>query len=191
MGRNVHEKMRAAAAEASTTLKVFHRHGLVTNFEAMKAGIRRFVGVSMCHSRDEAGNPCGDHGKFMTTDLPEELPQTKEYLMAVCEGHLACMDEATARRAAAFGRCSWESLMVTDEERKLAEDTQKAIDESDAALVRAAKVALAPANPVRNPEKDLVPKVVSKTPAPAPQPPQDAPAAPSPPPGPPAPAKAP
>ena len=185
MGRNVHEKMRAAAAEASTTLKVFHRHGLVTNFEAMKAGIRKFVGVSMCHDRDEAGNPAGDHGTLMTTDLPEELPQTKEYLMAICEGHLACMDEATARRAAAYGRCDWKDLMVTDEELKLAQETQAAIDEKDAENVRKAKVVLAPPSPVKDGEP-LVPKLVAKTPAEAPQRPQDAPAAPPAPPGPPA-----
>jgi hypothetical protein len=181
MGRNVHEKMRADAAAQQTTLKVFHRSGMVTDFEAMKAGIRRFVGVSMCHDRDEHGNPTGDHGKFMTTDLPEELPQTKEYLMAICEGHLACMDEDTARRASAFGKCDWKTLMATDEERKLAADTQEEVDKSDADLLRKfSKVALAPANPVKDPSKDLLPKVVAKTSFPTPQWPQESPDAPSP-----------
>ena len=172
MGRNVHAKMHAAAAEANATLKVFHRSGLVTNFEAMKAGIRKFVGVTMCSDRDEHGKPCDDHGKFMTTDLPEELPQGKEYLMAICEGHLAAMDESTARRAAAFGKCQWTSLMATEEERKLAADTQAAVDKQDAELVRLSKVVLAPASPVKDP-KDLVPKVVTKDPAsPPPEPPK-------------------
>jgi hypothetical protein len=165
MGRNVHAKMREAAAEASTTLKVLYRHGLVTNFEAMKAGIRKFVGVSMCHDRDEKGDPCGDHGSFLTTDLPEELPQTKEYLMAICEGHLAAMDEPTARRAAAYGKCEWSTLMATAEELKLAADTRSAIDKADAELVRKAKVSLSPANPVKDPSKDLLPKVVAPDPA--------------------------
>ena len=154
MPRHVHAEM--LAAQQKPTLKVFHRAGMVTNFEALEAGIRKFVGVTMCAERDSDGKPTGDHGKFMTTDLAEELPQRKEYLMAIAEGHLAAMDEDTARRAGAYGRVPWKSLLATEEEKKIASDAAQALLESDKANVVAAekrKIALAPENPVPDASK--------------------------------------
>ena len=182
MARSVHDKMFEAVADEREPLRVLLRHGMVTDFGAMRAGLRKFVGLAMCHDRDDQGKPAGDHGKFLFTDLIENLPvwgkisneqpagflpEKHEYFKAIREGHLVATDESTARRAAAGYSADWKSLMATPEELKVAEATASALEAVTASNTASAKkVALAPANPLPDPSK-LVPKIDSTVKAPS------------------------
>ena len=179
MPRNVHAAMRESAKPQ--ILRVIHRHGMVTDCEELEAGVRKFVGVSMCRDTDADGKPTGNHGQFMTADLVVELPKRKEYLMALAEGHLVGADEATARLAHSYARSvagsaakdlpGWETFLATKDELKLHSDTVAAMkSQDDKNESEAKRVAQKVANPLPDPSKLAGGKLTNTLPEGAPLP---------------------
>lgn len=65
---------------------------LVTDFEAMEHGIRRFIGRQFAPVEDAPGR-----FGFVPTGQAAEVPLTAEYVRALHDGSLEPADEATAR----------------------------------------------------------------------------------------------
>ena len=66
---------------------------LVTNYEALAAGTKAFIGRKPV--RDADGNVTG----FDVVDGPVEIPMTGDYILELRQGMLEPADEATAKLA--------------------------------------------------------------------------------------------
>ena len=70
---------------------------MVTNFEALEAKSRRYVGRVFDSTLGEVNPETGNRqGGWPLTDEPEEIPFRAEYRQAVREGDLIPADKATA-----------------------------------------------------------------------------------------------
>jgi hypothetical protein len=152
MPKSLHADIEAARVRP--TLRVILRSGMVQDVKAMLEGAtRRYVGARMVHDRSSA-----DYGKWITTDLVEEVEHDADshYLRAICEGHLAAADDATAKLAAAWGKKDPRTLLATKEELDLAAKTLAALKDQDKKnedAARAAKVVASPGGADADPTK--------------------------------------